>query len=695
MRKVIAAFIKYPFYSNIIIVILVVAGTFSTMNMKQSFFPETKSRDIVVTVFYPGASPKEMEEGITTRVEEAVRSIVGLKEINSTSSENFSRVTITTTGEYDLDATLQEVKNAVDGISSFPSAAERPIVYKQRNMTGALFMGLAGEGVDMMTLKKYATDIEDDLRTSGIITQVSISGIPNIEISVEISEMNLQRYGLTMDEVSRAIALNNADISAGVIKSSEEEILIRSRHRSVDPNKIGNIVLRANPDGSLVRIKDVANVKLKFEDVPNYTLMNDMQSVFFQVNKLNEEDLKDITKFCMDYAEKFNQENDRVKLYVTFNFLKLLKARLMLLIKNGLIGLVLVLATLGLFLNLRLSFWVAWGIPASFLGMFMVASLMGITINMITLFAMILVIGILVDDGIVIAENIYAHFEQGKSPQRAALDGTMEVLPAVTTSILTTVIAFSPLLLVKEGGFEFMFEMAIVVIFSLLMSLLEAFFVLPAHVGKASILSKVKSRDMKRKSFRQKMDGYIDVARNKVYAWLLKRILRWRWVYVFVPVGLLIITIGLVGGGVIKVTPFPAIPFEFFQVNMAFTPGSGEQKTMEYLKRVEDSIWVLNDELMAEQIKMDDEDTIPFITYSFVGVGNAFQGVEIGSHAGNIFVQLRDLENTGLSSFDIVARLQKKVGPIPETEKFTIGGGNRFGKAVSLSLLGKDIDELK
>lgn len=495
---------------------------------------------------YPGASPKEMEEAITVRIEEAVRGIVGIKEINSTSSENRTAVRITTTGEYDLDDTLMEVKNAVDGINSFPVDAEKPVVFKQRVQTRAMWIGLSGD-VDLHTLKMHANRVENDFLASGIVTQLTIFGLPALEISVEVTEENLLRYNLTFDEISRAISRNNRDISAGMIRSQEEELLIRSRARSVDPNMIGNIVLRANTDGSLLRIRDIGTVKNKFADVANRSLMNGKQAVYLQVLKLAEEDLQEISKYCVNYVNKFNAKNQGVKMQITFNFLSMLKSRLNLMYKNGGIGLLLVIITLGLFLSIRLSLWVAWGIPASFLAMFSVASASGVTINMISLFGMILVIGILVDDGIVIAENIYTHFERGKSPKRAAIDGTMEVLPAVITSVTTTIVAFSPLLFLT-GMMEFLFEMALVVILSLGFSLLEAFLVLPAHVGSPHVL-RSRKRTENVKNFRGYLEKGVSFLRYQLYGNLLKKIIKWKWVVVAIPTALFILTAGLFQGG--------------------------------------------------------------------------------------------------------------------------------------------------
>jgi len=220
MRKLISNFIKYPVYANIIILTLIFGGGYALMNMKKAFFPERTSRNIFISVYYPGASPKEMDEGVTSRIEDAVRSIAGIKEITSTSSENTSFVNIETTGELDIDETLAEVKNAVDAISSMPSAAERPLIYKQRPLTQAMYLSVAGD-VDLATLKKHAYKIEDDFLRSGYISQVKLTGFPPAEISIEVSEETLLKYKLTFDEISKAVARNNLDISAGMIKSGK------------------------------------------------------------------------------------------------------------------------------------------------------------------------------------------------------------------------------------------------------------------------------------------------------------------------------------------------------------------------------------------------------------------------------------------------------------------------------------------
>jgi multidrug efflux pump subunit AcrB len=685
MKKLISAFVKYPFYANLFIAIILIAGIYSMANMKKSFFPERKTTTIIVNVAYPGASPKEMEEGVTTRVEEALRGLVGIKEITSTSSENFASIIVETTGKYDIDITLAEVKNAVDGISSFPVDAEKPIVFKKRSSTQAAFLGLSGQ-VDLLTLKKMADKIETDFYNSGIISQLSISGFPPLEISVEVPEINLLRYKLSFNEILAAIRNNNQDYAAGLLRNNKEEILIRSRLRTVDPNKIGDIVVRAQADGSKIRIRDVASVKLQFSETPQQTEMNGKRSISFNVNKLADEDLDEITQYLRGYVKDFNASHKNAQMDITFDFLSLLISRLNLLYQNGFTGLILVLITLSLFLNIRLSLWVAWGIPSAFLGMFIIASLAGITINMISLFGMILVIGILVDDGIVIAENIFTHFEMGKSPMKAAVDGTMEVVPAIVTSVTTTMVAFLPLFLLS-GRMQFMYEMAFVVVVSLGVSLFEAFFVLPAHLSNPKVLKRVEDKELP--YLRRKLDAGVAFVRDRVYGRVLNFMIEWKWLALGLPIAAFMVTIGLFGGGFINYTFFPAMEFDQINIDVAYKPGTAQQKTLKTLHHLEDAIWEVNADLMNEYA-----DTNTFVKYTFVNLGSAFSGTESGAHAGSVMATFRDMETSPISTSQISQRVRAKIGKVPGVEKINIGGRNRWGSPVSISILGKDMKEL-
>jgi len=692
MRKIIERFVEYPVYANIIIAIAVLAGVYSMTNMKKAFFPETESRYLSVSVFYPGASPVEMEEGVTSRIEEAVRGLVGIKEITSTSVENMASVSIETTGEYPINEVLQEVKNAVDGISSLPSAAERPIVSKRRSRAGAIRLEMVpmdGHNMDLMTLKEHAQRVEEDFFNSGVMSQISISGYPNPEISVEILEEELLRYNITFNEIVRAIQNNNRDVSGGEIKSEEEEFLIRLRSRSAKPDKIGNIILRGQTDGSYIRIRDVAEVKMKFSDSPNRQWTNGKPSISISVEKLPEEDLDEITEYAKNYIKEFNARNQGVEIIVSRAFLDILKSRLNLLRRNGLMGFVLVIIALSMFLSFRLSLWVSIGIPISFLGMFIIANFVGITINLQSLFGMILVIGILVDDGIVIAENIYLHFERGKGPMHAAVDGTMEVMPAVMTSVATTIVAFSPLLFLAGTRMEMMLHVAVVVIASLAFSLIEAFLILPAHLGSDWVLNR-KKLEAKKRGLGKVFDNFMRWLRDRVYHYFLNWLVKWRYIALSFPIALVLITMGLFMGGHIRNTFFPMVDFDSFTLNVAFTPGDGEKQTLEFLDKFENAIWEVSNEI-TEEMGLD----IPIIERTSKRLGSAFNGQERGAHAGSINVYPVDLEGYDISGRDISTRVSQKIGKVAEASKFTVGGRNRWGSPVSIGLMSKNLEELE
>ena len=679
----VALFVKYKILANIVIAVTVIFGLITLFDTNLSFFPETQPKNITIQVVYPGASPQEMEEGVTLKVEEAIHNIVGIDEIISTSSENVASINVVTLRAYDIDEIYTEIKNGVDRINSFPQGAERPIIFKQKPQTTAQWLGLKGD-VDLFTLKRMAEDVEDDLLASELISQVTVLGFPEIEITIDVSEANLSRYGLTFDDVTKAVRNTNRDLSAGIIKTENEEVLIRSRAKRTDADRIGEIVIRSNSDGSNLLVRDVANVREQFAEVPNKSTLNGEPAVFIRVDKLAEEDLMAISKFVNNYAKEFNSKQSSVTLENVYDFMDMLGERLKMLMLNGGFGLLLVLISLGLFLSLRLSFWVAWGIPSSFLGMFIIGSFVGITINMLSLFGMILVVGILVDDGIVIAENIYSHFEKGKNPYQAAVDGTVEVMPAVFVSVITTIIAFIPLLLL-EGGFEFLFDMAVVVISSLAFSLIEAFFVLPAHLGTPHVLRSKKRANRVRKF----MDRTIVLVREKIYGRALQFTMRYRIVSVAFLMGLFALIIGLVAGGIIKSTFFPRIPFSGFSIDLVLKAGTPEKKTEHLVQRFEEQVWELNQELKEKYPGEED-----FIDYTFGGLGNTSDGSETGGHAGSVQVFHRDLDGDPIDGFELVSLVRKKLGEVPEAEKLTVGGFMRFGKPVSVRLLGKDIDEL-
>ena len=685
MKKLIAYFIKFPIWANALIVITGIVGLLSLFLMPKSFFPEMNPNRVYIAVSYPGASPKEIEEGITTRIEESLNGIQKVKEITSKSSENVSNITVTGEEGINVDEMLQDVKNAVDGISQFPAGAEKPIVYAQtsRGMGGMSnvvgFYSLYGPD-NLWELKKMAEKIERELLTSKEISQIEVLGYPPVIIAVDIRENDLLKYGLNFNFISNVIRMSNIDLSGGSVKTNEEEIIIRSMNRSTDPEIVKEIVIFAKPNGDVIKLKDIADVKLDFSEVPMKNYVNGKRGVSFIVKKTVDEDLDKIADEMTSYISKFNKKEEKFKMRSLFQFADLLDQRIDTLSNNLVIGLFLVCLVLGLFLSLRLSLWVAFGIPFSFIGMISFGILYGMTINMISLFGMILVVGILVDDGIVIAENIYAHFERGKSPMRAALDGTSEVMNAVFTSVLTTVFAFSTLLFVG-GEMEMMEEMAFSVIACLLFSLIEAFLILPSHLASKKIL---KPNDSK---FRKALNNGVKYVRDG-YGRVLEKMLRRHRLHVWGPMGFIFLIAVLFNFGWIRWTFFPSIPFDSILVEFTYQPGERENKTENFLWYCDSIVEEYNQELIKRY-----NDTI--ITYKSVSVGSTENLGEYGSHVGSVRISVK--ENDHISTIDMSNELRVK---FPEDsvrllEKFTVGGQQRFGKEVSISLQSEESKELE
>lgn len=689
MRQLISFFIKNPIWANAIIIVTIMFGAISIATMDSSFFPEQEPNRIGISVFYNGASPIEMEEGVTIKIEQALKGISGIEEIYSTSSENIASVSIVAYKDVDLDEVLRDVENAVNSINSFPDGAEKPTVVKQRSFMNsrASFISLSGN-VDAVKLKETAIKIEEDLLNTEAISQVLKDGYPATEFSVEVKEEQLLRYNLKFDDVANAIRLNNRDVSAGSVKTEGEEFIIRAKAKQNTEIGIEDIVVRTLPNGSIVTVGDIASVKYQFADSPIKSYVDGKRNVTLTIMKLEDEDLGKISKEVEKYVADFNAKHDDMKLTIMFQFYDMLKQRIDMLVENGIMGLLLVLIILGLFLNLRLSVWVAAGIPISFLGMFIVGSFYGMTINMISLFGMILVVGIIVDDGIVIAENIYAHYEKGKSPMQATIDGTMEVISSVFTSVLTTVIAFSVLMFIE--GMEQMEEMAFVVIASLLFSMIEAFLVLPSHLNSKK-LQQIEGKKLNGfDKFKQQIEKGIDYVKEKFYGEVLKSIVYKKWLrrtIVFFPLLFMIIVSVLIGSGIIQSTFFPAIPFDDFKIEFAFKSGEPKEKTTEYM-------WYCYDKVVEVKKELEEEFGDTLITYVSAVVGGTEELGESGSHAGMVRVNL-DVEGAAISSFDIAKRVEDKIKKDPSLEKFMIGGGNRWGKPVEIAIKGDDYREIK
>lgn len=693
MRKLITYFIKYPVAVNVLMVSVLVFGIFGLLQMKSSFFPLNESNTISINVTYPGASPQEVEEGIILKIEDNLKGLVGVDRVTSVSNENSGNVTVEIEKGRDIDIMLSEVKNAVDRVPSYPSGMEPLVVSKNENVRETISFSVSGENLELRTLKEIARLIENDLRGIEGISQVEITGYPAEEIEIAVREKDLQAYDLTFDQVAQTVARENILVTGGNIKTDLEEYLIRANSRSYVARELDYLVVRAQPNGNTIRLRDIAEVRDRFSESPNATYFNGKLSVNIGISNTNDEDLLSTASSVRDYIEDFNQRYENVTLNVISDRSITLRQRTQLLIENAGIGALLVLFFLSLFLNTRLAFWVALGLPVAFLGMFIFAPGLNVTINVLSLFGMIIVIGILVDDGIVIAENIYHHYEKGKSRVQAAIDGTMEVIPPIVSAILTTIFAFSTFLFLDGRIGEFFGEVSVVVMLTLTISLVEALLILPAHLAHSKALLKedhqkkkgLKYVFAKLRSINKIGDRIIIYLRDKLYSPALSFALNNRFLTLAFAISLLILTIGSIGGGTINTTFFPNLASDRVSVSLKMPEGTNVAITDSILTLIEEKAWIVNQEI-TEKYGFDQP-----------AVENIIKRIGPGSANGSVNINLLPGELRGdLASTEVGNAIRQLVGPVYGVESLTFGGGRNFGGSpVSVSLLGNDINQLK
>ncbi|MAO45937.1 MAG: hypothetical protein CL823_02190 [Crocinitomicaceae bacterium] len=684
MRSVIKFFVQHHIVGDILMIAILISGLVGMTNMKSNFFPVVKSKFINIQVVYPGASPEEIEIGVVAKIEENLQGLADIDLVTSTCSENAASVRISVSDFNKTDEVLQNVKNAVDKIPSFPVGMEPPIIFKQQFEEGmdntALILALTGVE-DLHELKRAARKIESDLRQLDGVSQISLSGFPEEEIEIAVREDKMSEMGLTLDQIARVVRASNMDATGGKILTSNEEFIIRGRYKKYTAAELRDIVLISDLDGRIVRLSDVADVNEKWvETDPSRNWFNGEQAVAITVNNLSSESILDVVDKVRAYMDAYNESNSDMQLNVVVDMSIVLNQRINLLVNNGIVGFILVMIFLALFLNTRLAFWVALAIPVSFAGMFIFAGMIGVTINVISLFGMILVIGILVDDGIVIAENIYGKYENGATRLEATIDGTLEVLPAVFSAIVTTVIAFSSFYFIEGTLGDFFRDMATVIILTLVFSLIEGAFILPAHVGN----SKALRREIKPNKLEVWMGKFLNGIRDTFYKPALKFAIKQPWIAFSTIVAIFLITVpGLIGGGFVRTTFFPFIEGDVIAVNLAMKAGTKAEITKAEIDRIEAVVWEVNKEL--NEGRTDSLQTIVAIDKS----------VGPQSHIATLNIQLLDGENRHVQSTDVSSRIRESVGIVYGADNITFGAFSPFGRPISVSLLGNDIPTLQ
>ena len=679
--KLIQYFIKHSIITNWIVLVICIAGIFALFKLERRINPKMEIDQISIDIPYPGASAVEVEEGIIIKIEEALRGIEGIEKVYSTSQDNYGYLNVRILPGYDMNKAIQDVKNAVNSINSYPTEAEKPIVYQDTQWNRGIMLSIYGPE-DLFTLKKIVEEFRDALLKTGKISNVQMWGIPEREFSIEISPENLIRYKLTIEDISQAIRNSNLNISSGSVLTDQEEILIRSYNKKYHASDLKNIEVVSSINGQKIRLADICSVKEQWPENRFYSEYNGRKSAGFNVMYNNNEDVVEVVKITERIAKQFEAKYGNL---VHFNsFIKEtdeLQERIDLMSQNGLLGLILVVVLLGIFLNSRVAFWVALGIPVSLLGMFFTLWVLGITINEMSLFGIIMVIGILVDDGIVIGESIYSQWEKyGKTPMRAAIDGTKDVIKPVSISVFTTMVAFIPYFYFYGELGKFVWEIAAVVIISLAFSLIEALIILPAHLAHSKALHVSTRNNNLFVRIRQSIDKALDIFLYKIYKKFLAFSLRNRWAVTAGIFAVILLIVGLFQGSHVRAQFFPDLepPYARIQVEMPAGTSAEVANKIRY-KLIDKSLKFAKDWDIKEKGELN-----PIQNYTSWMNGGTI----------NIFFVLPSSGERGYSIGEFSDALSEYIGNVPEAENVTVGGWTFGGSPISVRFQSSDYSQL-
>ncbi|MEZ6050984.1 MAG: efflux RND transporter permease subunit [Planctomycetaceae bacterium] len=702
-----------PAMNSIIISVLAV-GMLSWMTLRREDFPRFELEIILITVPYPGASPEEVENGICQKIEEAVRSIDGLKKVTAIAQEGSGSVILEVrTDAPSVQKVLNEVESEIDRIPSFPELAEEPEIQQLTLRNPTIFVGISGVDDESpegeVRLRNVVESVRDDLLAIPEISVADIQGVRDFQIDVEISKSTLREYGLTLSEVARRIRSENLELPSGNIKSNSQEFLLRGKAKRLRGEEIAKIPLITTPNGVVLTVGDLGTVKDDFADKTSVSRINGKPGLAISIEAAAREDMLAMTEAVREYATNPNlPAGYRIDLWgdrsVEVN------DRLQLLKRSGVQGLILVFICLMLFLEIRLAFWVALGIPVSILGACIVLWQFDQTLNMLSMFSFVIALGIVVDDAIVIGENIYSHREMGKSYRQAAIDGTFEVLPSVAASVTTTVFAFSPMFFVTGVMGKFFAVMPLAVIAMLIVSLLESSFVLPCHlahehspltwterarrwrahsrlavsrwtigaaaVGIAFIIDHLlwPFRYLTSMShwLNDHFGGFLEWFIERVYMPVLRWCLQFPAFVCSAAFALLLLSATLVTSGTVPWIVFPKTDATRIQGRVVFPDGTPSSVTDAATKRMEAAI-----QKVCKRHE-DNGDSVLRLTYRLVGQvssqspGGAADRTE-GGHAGSVLAALVELSERSVGSETIVEEWRKEVGTIAGAESLSFG----------------------
>ena len=671
---------------NMMVVAVLVVGTISAFLLRREVFPQFELEIILVSVPYPGASPDEVESGICQKVEEAVRSVDGIRKVTSVAAEGAANVVIEVRSDVpSVQKVLNEVKSQIDRIPSFPDLAEEPEVQQITFRNKAITVGVVQQqsiATDAeLQLREIAEQVRDDLLGIPEISQAEITGERKFQIDVEVPERTLREYGLTLGDVARRIRARNLELPGGTIRDQGETYLLRGKDKRVLGAEIAEIPLVTRPDGVVLRVSDVGQVRDEFVDTTSISRINGQPGLAIDVTAASREDLLAMS----DAVKKYVQEKQLPPGYsfqIWGDTSVEVRDRLDLLLRNGMQGLILVFVILSLFLDLKLAFWVAVGIPISLLGACAVLLQFDQTLNMLSLFSFLIALGIVVDDAIVIGENVYTHRALGKSPLQAAIDGTIEVVPSVFSSVATTVFAFVPMFFVTGVMGKFFAVMPLAVIAILTISLLEACFALPCHLAHDS------GRPSPLTGWLNSGTTYVlETFLRVIYGPIIRFCAAFPAITVSLAMTFLLLTAALVTSGTVPSIFFPKLDAPEVISTVIFPDGTPARITDAATQRVEQAIQEINQRYSVPGrplVRMTHR-MVGLVRDNMPGGGQTTEG----SHAGTVYAELVDGALRDVTSEQVVQEWRAAVGKIPGAETLTFGSQSRGpgGKPIEFKLL--------
>ena len=680
-------------------VFIIVSGAIATQAVREEVFPELELNRVRITVPYLGAAPEEVESGVILRIEEAIQGIAGIKEIQSTASEGSASVVVELELGADARRVVDEVKNQVDAITTFPIETEEPIIRELIARNQVTDIAISG-ATDVFTLKTIAEQVRDELSVLPEITQVDIVSAPPYEISIEVPETALRRHGMTFDQVADAVRRSSLDLPGGSIRTDGGEILLRTIGQAYRGNEYEDLVLWTRADGTRLRLGDVANVVDGFAETDQYARFDHDTTVMVSVFRTGDQSVLDIAAAVNRYVEDTQARvPEGISLTIWQDQAEILADRLALMLRSGATGFVLVFIVLALFLEFRLAFWVSLGIPISFLGAIALMPGFDVSANVISLFAFILVLGVVVDDAIIVGENIFRHQESHGDGLRGSIEGAREIAKPVVFAVLTTVAAFMPLMFVPGIIGRVLRVIPLVVIPCLLFSLVESLGILPAHL--AHIRRRPDASGPWRR-FQQFFANGLKAFVRTVYQPLLETALRWRYVTASVGLSTLILTGGMVLGGWIDFHFFPSIEANVMAASVTMPQGTPVDMTSQAVEKLEEGAARLRARLQRET-GMDyfrhvsaTVGDLPMTSRDGGPMGRLMVVDSAAANLGEVTVELAAAETRAYTSEQIGLMWREATDPIPEAVDVDFDMSvMSFGEDVDVQLAGPDIDQLR